>query len=77
MLAMWAWQMGNVGNESTVQSSDPMVWFHPALTLSIKDEGPSALGAVNPASESYCFSEPMCLIIARKTSSSLAQAAGN
>lgn len=75
MSAMWAWQMGNVENEPTVQSSDLTVWLCPALTSSITDEGLSALGAMNPASESYCFSEPMCLIPAGKTLSCLAQAA--
>lgn len=74
---MWAGQLGNVGNESTVQSSDLTVWLRPALTTSIKDKELPVLGAVNSASESYCFSEPMCLIIARKTSSRLAQAAEN
>lgn len=77
MSAMWAWQMGNVGNESAVQSSDLTAWLCPILTSSITDEGLSALGAVSPASESYRFSEPMRLIIAGKTLSCLAQAAEN
>lgn len=77
MLGMWAGQMGNVGNESTVQSSGCTGWLCPALTSSTTDEGLSALGVMNPASESYCFSEPMCLIIVRKILSCLVKAAEN